>query len=217
MLPTISKLVYVSLDGGESYPFKARVADIAKLTLSIELPVEEGTGRLRVFPEGTLIDLMYYSEDSGQISFQSKVVMLRKEQVPLLVIEIPQKYQRIQRRDFIRVPTTVELAVKIVGKEEKNWHVVQAMDISGGGMQLIVPLSVDIADQEALEGWIILPFNNGTIDHIKFHGEVVRVFNQNNTLVNRVSVKFTNIQETMREKIVRFCYEKQVAMKKRIR
>ncbi len=214
MLPTINQLVHISLDDSNLFDYKARVADTSKGTFSIEMPIDEKTGSIKVIPLGTSIVVWYISKDFGQFSFETKVLDKKQEQVPLLIIENPKAFNRIQRRDFLRVTTSVEIAFQIIGASDEQWYTVKSIDISGGGLQFVMPLPLTISEKQEIRGWIVLPFKNGSIHHVNFQGEIVRIRIPNVKVnVGWISTKFTNIQENMRATVIRFCYEKQVASK----
>lgn len=216
MLPNVNQIIHISLDNEENYQYKARVADISKENINIELPIDEETGRIKLLLTGSTIMVWYISNEQGQFSFATKVLGLKREQVPLLILEKPVNYQRVQRRDFLRVPVTIETAYKIKISKQKEWNVLKTVDLSGGGMQFILPFPIELAEGEVIEGWIVLPFRNGMIDHIKYEGEILRIqLPHEKAKVNWVSVRFTDIQEKDRAKIIRFCYEKQVDLKKK--
>lgn len=215
MLPNVNQIIRISIDQNDQFTYKARVADISNDSFSIEIPVDERTGSLKLIPVETPIKVWYMSNDRGQISFETKVVNFKKEQVLLLRLELPQNIQRIQRRDYLRVDATVETSFKIKNGKNQNWNIARTLDLSGGGIRILLPPSVELHHKNIIEGWIVLPFKSGMIHHVKYEGEIVRIHAPNDRIVGKwVSIKFSNIHENMRAKVVRFCYEKQVEAKK---
>lgn len=215
MLPNVNQIIRISMNQNDQFIYKARVADISNDSFSIEIPVDERTGSLKLIPVGTPIKVWYISNDRGQISFDSKVVKLKKEQVPLLCLEYPENFHRVQRRDYLRVDTTVETSFKIKDGINQKWNIVRTLDLSGGGMRILLPPSVELHHKNMIEGWIVLPFKNGTIHHVKYEGEIVRIHVPNDRIAGKwVSIKFNKLNENMRATVVRFCYEKQVEAKK---
>lgn len=214
LLPKINQLIYISLDD-EDYSYKSRVAELSKKILEVEMPIDINTGRVKVIPEGSYIKVWYTTNEQGHFTFETKVLGSKTEQVPLLLIEQPKYIKRLQRRDYLRIPASVEVAFKVRGKKD-DWQVVRTIDISGGGLQFVLPFPKEIYITQELEGWIVLPFNNGNIEHIKFQGTVVRVMQPHEDVkANWVSIKINQLKENMREKIIRFCYEKQVEYRKK--
>ncbi|OEF97278.1 hypothetical protein BHF71_03855 [Vulcanibacillus modesticaldus] len=216
MLPNINQLIEISLGDGEKFLYKSRVADVLQEEINIELPINKETGKIKLVPPGEEIEVIYFSNDQGQILFNTKVIGIKREQIPLLSIELPKDYKRIQRRNFLRVPASIETSYKIIGEGQREWNIVRTIDISGGGLQFVAPDSKKINLEQEIIGWLVVPFNNGLIEHIKYQGKIVRIHRPNEEVnVNWVSIKFTQIQENMRAKLIRFCYEKQVELKKK--
>jgi len=216
LLLKINQIIRLNLEKTGDYPLKARVADLTSNTFTIEIPINEKTGNLEPLPEGAVIMVWYQDEALGQYSFITKVIGIKKEKVPFLILEMPNKNQieRIQRRGYLRVPVKVEASYKLISHEEIDWNIVHVIDLSGGGLQFILPTPNLAKKGEEIECWLILPFKNGSIEHIKFLGEIVRAIKPNEeSQVYWVSVKFTNIKEAMRAKIIRFVYERQVQLR----
>lgn len=216
MLPNVNQIIYISIDDGENYILKTRVADIGQYTFGIELPIDIETGRIKIIPPSSNIKGWYISNDQGQFNFETQVIELKKGQVPLLILKQPNNYERVQRRDYLRVSASLETSYKLIEGNDKEWHIVRTIDVSGGGIQFILPYYKLNLDQQ-MKGWLALQFQNSTIEHISYTGKVLRVSQPNeNSRIYLISIKFTNIQENMREKIIRYCYEKQVEIGKKV-
>lgn len=218
MLPNINQLIFISLDNSENFTLKTRVADINQGKLAIELPIDKETGKLKIIPPGSRIKVWYVFDDQGQFTFETGVIELIKGKVPLLILEQPQKFERLQRRDYLRVSASLETAIKLSGNKEgkSTWRVVRTIDISGGGMQFLMPYSGIKLNQNII-GWIAIPYKNGSIEHVNFEGKVTRVSQPNeDSNIYLISIQFIVIHENMREKIIRFCYEKQVEINRKI-
>jgi len=218
LLPGINQLVYISLDKGENFTLKSRVADISQEKLSVELPIDKETGRLKIIPSGSRIKVWYVFDDHGQFTFETEVVGIIKGQVPLLILKHPQRFERLQRRDYLRVSASLEAAIKLIGSNEEQWgwSVVRTIDIGGGGIQFLLPHS-KIKLEQQIKGWIALPFKSGSIEHVSFKGRVTRVSQPNeSSKIYLISINFIEIHEIMRANIIRYCYEKQVEINKKL-
>lgn len=213
--PNINQIIEISVNEEDSSTLKSRVADIGETTFAIEMPIDKNTGRVKVLFPGDTIKA-WYSTDLGQFSFETNVVdKTKKDIVTLAILNKPTKFERLQRRDFLRVSASLEASFRVLGNNDDKWHRVKTIDLSGGGMQIILSHDEIYSGQEII-GWLVLPFKNGIIDHVQFKGQIVRVIEANNSFLKHlISVKFTNIEEHVREKIIRYCYEKQVENKKK--
>lgn len=215
LLPRVNQIIYLSLDKGENYNLKSRVADINKNGISINLPIEIDSGRVINIEQGTEVKVLYTSNDLGQFIFETKLIGKEKDQVALIILERPSNFDRIQRRDYIRVPTSVETSFKIKNHEDEGWHITKTSDLSGGGMQLLLHTASKVATNQFIEGWLVLPYNNGAIEHIKYQGKIVRAQLNKITSSAWLSIQFLEFEEHVREKIIRYCFEKQVEMRKK--
>lgn len=218
LLPGINQLVFISSDNSNNFTLKTRVADISEERLAVELPIDKESGRLKIIIPGTKIKVWYAFDDYGQYVFETEVVEFKKGQIPLLIINKPLHFERMQRRDYLRVSASIEAAIKLVNNSEKqfDWRVVRTIDISGGGMQFLLP-NFKIDREQHIKGWIAIPYKNGTIEHAYFNGKVTRVRQPNNNpKIYLISIKFIEMHETTRGKIVRYCYEKQVEINRKV-
>ncbi len=214
MLPKINQFIKISLNDDEKvFPLKARVAEIKEDQIWIEIPINEQTGKLEKIPLNQPIFVFYHSNELGNITFPSRIIGIKEEQVRLLIIKAPDKtkIKRVQRRDYLRVSTSLEFALKT---SDNEWSVVRTIDLSGGGMQITVPVSKRLKVNEKIEGWLVLPFKNGTIEHLYIVGEVVRIISQQERPdIVWIPIKFLEIKEANQPKIIRYCYERQMDSK----
>lgn len=215
MLPKINQIVDLSLDGGENFLYKSRIADVSEEYIGIELPIDVESGTVKPMIKETELKVFYATDDHGQYSFNTKVIGIKEEQVIIILLELPKEFQRKQRRSFLRIKACLDTSFKIMYNLNKDWNIVKTTDISGGGIQLILPHYIPIDIEEEIFGWLVLPFKNGTIDHIRYNGKIVRVVIPEEKKVKLISIEFKHISEVMRAKIIRFCYEKQVDVRKR--
>ena len=215
MLPKINQMIKLSLtEDDHTFPLKARVAEVTAGQFWIEVPVNEKTGRLEVLSIGQPIFVFFNHNELGNVTFPSFIIGNKTDQVKLLLIHIPDKNQikQIQRRDFLRVSTNLEFALKIA--KEQKWTVVQTIDLSGGGMQIIAPSAKKIRVKEQIEGWLVLPFKNGTIEHVYITGEAVRIITHpDRPDIVWIPIKFLEVKESKQPVIIRYCYQRQMEMR----
>ncbi|MFV9510708.1 flagellar brake protein [Tepidibacillus sp. LV47] len=219
MLPQINQVVYLSTDFKYEFPLKTRIAEINHQYLSIEIPINEKTGKMEKIAVGRRIILFFVTKDQGQYMFDTTVIDEKKDQVELLVLQLPEPHQikRSQRRNFLRVPVSIETSFHLEDGPKKEWFVVKALDLSGGGMQMVVPNSIPLQKGIKINGWLVLPYIiEDKIEHIKYQAEIVRISTpKEDAKVNWVSIKFTKITETSRAKVIRYCYQRQVELHKK--
>ncbi|WP_339062675.1 PilZ domain-containing protein [Tepidibacillus marianensis] len=219
MLPVVNQVVYLSSNHKQEFPLKTRIADINNQYISIEVPINETTGKLEKLPVGRRIVLFYQSKDHGQYMFDTTVMDEAKDQIDLLILQLPDPNQikKAQRRNFLRVPASIETSFHIVDSRNNEWFIVKTLDLSGGGMQIILSNPNLFKEGLKLKGWIVLSYpNEDNIEHVQYQAEIIRILSPNeNTKVKWASLNFTSITETSRAKIIRYCYQRQVYLRKK--
>ncbi|MNC56895.1 PilZ domain protein [compost metagenome] len=118
---------------------------------------------------------------------------------------------KIQRRSFLRVNAELELAVKdALGSR----FLVRTDDIGGGGTSFLSDAKVKLAVSDNLSCWLLLPYRNGSMEHANFEAEIVRMKQLENGR-NLVMLKFLSISDVERQKIIRYCFERQFDFRNR--
>lgn len=147
----IGKIVDVEVIGDEKYSnvYKSKIDDIENEEIKIGLPIEKGVVvPLRI---GSRIKISMLEEDAIY-SFYGKLKSRVRKPYPYFKMDYPEKINRVQRRNFVRV--TLNLIVSLIIKkeeskkkenkekkekekiEDKELKVV-SMNISGGGMYIM--------------------------------------------------------------------------------
>lgn len=218
LTPGISDIIRMSIlteDRSEANKtFKSRVEDVQENSLTIEIPLDENNGKVRAFPIGTELSCYYWGPDGSRYLFRSTVLRRENGDFPTITISFPPKesIQRIQRRNYLRVPASVEVAVK--GTGEKLYHfIAKTQDVSGGGIAISCKEQYLIQVGNLLNCWMVVPLRSG-LEYIPFVGKVVRVTQPKVPGGEQtVSLMFKQIKEPDREKLIRYCYERQRAMR----
>ncbi|PDO10203.1 MAG: hypothetical protein BLM47_08420 [Candidatus Reconcilbacillus cellulovorans] len=216
MLPRINQMLFLSVPSGDSRKeYKTRVCDEDADTLAVEVPIEVGTGRWHFFQPGEEVNAAFFHEGTRFV-FQTVVVGRRDETVKQILLRKPDPREVVkeQRRSFLRVPASVDIAVRW----DRRWRAVAlTRDISGGGVSFYYEGVYPLEPGMSIDGWLLVPFRNGRIDHAKFAGEVVRVESSGDEGGSRrlVMVRFDEISEAERQKIVRFCFERELEMRRK--
>lgn len=165
---------------------------------SLYLPISEGNN---------LIVKQY--EEGATFKSETKVIHRDDSDTPTIMIEIPDVVKRIQRRDFVRVPSDIDTEVIILESGEEENTVSGPLegkieDISAGGVQLV------LEDYLSLFTKIELIFTLPIVDEElrEVFGEIVRVPEDSEPPL-RFGVEFTSITENKRNKIIQYVYEMQ--------
>ncbi|USG63538.1 flagellar brake domain-containing protein [Brevibacillus ruminantium] len=222
MLPKIGQTIRLDLaddwEENRDQTLKSRVADLRDDIAVIELPISEKTGRMAPLQAGTQCNVWYIGEDGSRYEFRTSVIGRQNENIPVLYMSLPQKeaVKRNQRRDYLRIHTSVEIAVRLEDSIRQYHFLARTIDLSGGGLSFTCEESYRLMEKDKLMIWLSLPNKAGQIMHAYGEGEVVRVKPPGEKGKHQwVSVKFTHIGETDRAKVVRACYERQLEMRKK--
>ncbi|WP_400163811.1 flagellar brake protein [Brevibacillus sp. TJ4] len=220
--PQIGQTVYVNIrDSSEETgvaTLKSRVSDIRDSIALIELPISENTGRTGLLDVGTACEIWYIAKDGSRYDFPSSVVGRELEPFPVLLLELPaaEKINRTQRRNFLRIETGVDIAIKMIDSVRSYHFVARTIDLSGGGLSFRCADSYRIGVGDQLHVWIALPGKTGQVQHAYAVLEVVRqVVEEERGYFQWISGKFIQISEVDRAKVVRACYERQLELRKK--
>ena len=147
--------------------------------------------------EGKDIEAVIYS-DKGIYIFDSVVI-----DSPFsvdFVIELPEEKKSIQRREYIRAPLILDAVIAINDDNIKA----KTINIGGGGIRLSADWNFKAGDICSFK----LFFNDrGFL--VSGLGEVLYSIKQEKTMVS--VIKFLDIEETDRNRIIKICFEDEAA------
>lgn len=198
--------------------YKARIADLNEDVISIEMPLSEETGRIGFFTEGREIGCWLYTINGSKYSFVCLALGRKKERIPLMKIShpLPNTVQKEQRREFLRVPCYEEGAFYPLQPGEFNPFVAKIVDLSGGGLAFISMEKPTISPGTEVKWWLSLVLKSGPILHPSGTAKLIRILDPaEKGLPYKCPIEFTNLAEFERQKIIRFCFERQLDIKKK--
>lgn len=218
MGPKIGQYIYLQLtnerEGQAKYEYKARITDIDDVGMAIEIPIHVDTGRLRRLQVGELIMAYFVSEGGVKNYYDSIVTGLREDTIKQVIIQKPDPklITKEQRRNYLRVPADLEVAVYV--KEEGLQLLCITEDLSGGGLSFIYGGDAHVfAVDSELACWLLINSRQQKVDHVYFECSIIRVKQLENGS-QLVMARMTNIGHTERQKIMRFCFERQLELRK---
>lgn len=215
MLPKINDHLFmqvVSVDEEEAQKeFKSRIADIRDDVMSIEIPIEVKTGRLKKLFQGDELSIYYMSEGGVKNFFNTQVIGFKKEAIPLVLIRTPNPdaITKVQRRTYLRVPAELEVSVKL----DNYQFLAITEDVGGGGISLLCEGKEPIKQKDVVSCWLLIQYRNGSIDHVVFKAEIVRT-KELETGRKLAMLVFTEISDAERQKVIRYCFERQLELRK---
>ncbi|MFS0722675.1 flagellar brake protein [Paenibacillus sp. 1P07SE] len=217
MLPSVNQVLYLQVASPDEtearIEYKTRIADMGDGDLLIEIPLNEATGRYKKLYLGDELSAFFVVEGGVKHYFNSHVIGFREDVVRLVAIQKPDTEQitKVQRRSFLRVAAELELAVRLT---EGIKFVAATDDVGGGGISFICEGKWKLKFGDLLDSWLLIPYRNGSLDHANFKAEVVRI-KPLETGRTQVMCKFAAISDGERQKIIRFCFERQLDFRKR--
>ncbi|GAF65316.1 putative transferase [Bacillus sp. TS-2] len=194
-------------ESGQPEKYHSKVLDLLQHDIVIEYPISVETGKQSFFWDGTQFLASYVGQDTAVYQFETEIIGRKKQEIPVLIIKGPIDFERIQRREYVRVSANMDLSLSINGK---NIHS-SSIDLSGGGCSFLISQQVKVTDDQEFMLSLSLKLPNGTRT-IRTKSRVVR---SNTVRGNKqmISCEFLDIPVREREHIIQFCYKKQLLEK----
>lgn len=189
--------------------YKCRVIDIQEEAILVDIPINQETRRQSLFELNSIVDVSFSHKDAVY-RFPSMIIKMDlTEKIPWMALAyFPDRLQKIQRREYIRVETILDVSVHFPHSECKDFVTV-THDLSGGGAALLVDKSLSIPSDVEVDVIIILPLK-GELQYIPIYGKTVRLLERKEGK-NILSVKFNNMTQDDQQKIIQYCFQKQLA------
>ncbi|MCO7176767.1 flagellar brake protein [Sporolactobacillus kofuensis] len=196
--------------------YRCKIAEVKENALMIDYPIDEETGKTPLFINGAVFTAEYVI-DKQVYRFQTTFVHRIASQVPLMLMSFDgeDKMIGIQRRNFVRVEASVDIAIHSSQSAFQPFTALTS-DIGGGGVLILLPEQAEIEENDTVDVWISLPNNIGAYQYIKMRGVIVRIFTDKLTSGKRASIQFVTDSDRERQPIIRFCFEKQLESRKKL-
>lgn len=202
---SVNQIVEVKVNTGEFigvYP--SRVEDMEKGKITLAAPIK--SGYVVPLTANTELEVSYFHQNAIY-SFATYILDRQNSPLPMLVVKQPTYVKRIQRRSFVRFEAKLPLRVCLLTEALKNSCAgiyVKTIDISGGG------LSFESNEKFEPKNELSLEINLSEQDTVNAAGTVVRVKTKDNTKKELIySVAFSIIEESERDKIIKYIFNKQ--------
>lgn len=195
--------------------YKCKLVEKVGDKLYIDYPINLETNRTVFLMEGTQVKATFITSDGTVYLFESEVLTRVKTNIPMVVLSYPGKEHlvKIQRRQFVRVETAVDTAVHPTNGEFRPFVTITE-DISAGGAAIISEKMTKLKQDMQIKTWCALPMQNGEIHYLQLNSKVIRVIDYNDSR-SLISVQFIDISAIERQLLLRFCFDRQLALKKK--
>jgi c-di-GMP-binding flagellar brake protein YcgR len=217
LLPKVNDLLYIQVAATEENnadkECKSRIADVQDDFMLIEVPIEIGSGRVKRLYTGDELSIYFLTEGGVKNYFNTYVLGFSDDVIHLIRIRKPEpeNITKIQRRQFLRVTAKLEIAVQL---RDGSRFIALTDDVGGGGLAFRYEGSRHLVQGEGVYCWLLVPYKNGSIDHVPFEAELVRTKKLDNGH-HMIFLKFTSISDMERQKLIRYCFERQFDFRNR--
>jgi len=205
--PQVNELLQVNFIHGESaQAYSSRVEDLDGAKICIAWPTENG---LRVSVRAGEEVFLSFTREDASYGLRAKVEKTTAEPVPIVVVEPLGSITRTQRREFVRVRTSVPVELIGVPDPSQETTVVlliktRTQDLSGGGFAVYHKDAVPTGT--IFETRFSLP---GTPEEFHLQSKLVRCDRREDAQRNRIyrlGLMFLDMPEGTRSRIVRFVF-----------
>jgi c-di-GMP-binding flagellar brake protein YcgR len=219
--PVIGQNVQLEITEGHlAGRYASRIQDLEKTKVFIDYPLKTGAQVPTTLAQGQQVLVRYRSVDGAQCSFMTRVIGRDVRQIPLLSLHKPHisEIHRMQRREFLRVPITALFDIVFMDSATKGIISSQAygVDISGGGLAFRVKKDSPIAAGDIIGFKFQLPAPEGQKAHeVVAKARVIRVSPPRENDLKLVSLKYFEINEGDRQRIVQYSFKRQIQMREK--
>lgn len=213
---TIGDVLLLETKDLNNEKLKCKLVERKGNQLYIDYPINQKTGSTAYLMMGTELYVSFVRKDQNAYKFQSEVTGRIKENIPMISLTFPGDDQliRIQRREYVRVETNIDIAIHSINDEFPPFTAITS-DLSAGGTAITIPKDSPLNEGQELNLWFSLPLKDGHIEHFKIKSKVIRIFPAEHPGYLRLPLQFLNIDEKVQQTIIRFCFDQQILMKRR--
>lgn len=201
----VNQLLEISLDeeGTELKNLASRIEEISDNYLNVSIPTKKG----QLIPFRVKQKLKIEVHYKGSF-FQFETIIENRKfyPIPVLVVRKPEILIETQRRNWVRVPSTLHLRYCLQSEEKfKPINIATTVDISGGGLCFLTNDPIEAG--QILDVEINLPERDPVFCQVK----VVRLQQPDGKKLTTTKVfsSYLDITETQRDRIVSYVLEKQ--------
>ncbi|MBM7661224.1 c-di-GMP-binding flagellar brake protein YcgR [Bacillus mesophilus] len=200
----------------ENEKYRCKLVEKKGELIYIDYPVSMDTGKTAFLLEGHQLKGSFVGKDNTVYLFETEVKARVKNDIPMIVLSYPGEEQlvRIQRRQFVRVDTSVDIAAHPI-KGEFTPFVTITSDISAGGAALILPPNGKIKPGTIFNCWVTLPMQSGDYHYLVLKSKAIRIIPGRNEERDKMPIEFVDISNSDRQLLIRFSFETQINFKRK--
>lgn len=213
MYPKVNDVLFIQLPSeGEKeadFEFRSRIAETEEDDVYMEVPIHEGSGHLKKLHVGDELSIYFLTEGGVKHYFNTYVTGFKEEVIKMVKFRKPSAEEifQVQRRNFLRVQTELELAVKF--KQDFTRFLTYTDNVGGGGISFLGDPKYEVQEGQILSCWLLIHYKNGEVEHVPFEGVIVRIIALESGR-QKAMLEFTQISDMERQKIIKYCFERQL-------
>lgn len=191
--------------------FRCRVVEQGENIIYIDYPVNVVTKKTSFLVDGAQFRVTFMTNEKQSFAFNTEVLGRKGGTVPMIILTCPspEEFLKIQRREYVRVESKVDVSIEFDGQ----FTPLVTEDISAGGLAVILNRPVNFREDDKVKLTIVLPYSNGDIKYVQTAAIVVRIFEKDGIRI--ASIQFTDTDDLDKQHIVRFCFERQLLLRKK--
>ena len=191
--------------------FRCKVVEQKDGVIYIDYPINTITKKTAFLIDGAQFRVTFNDESKQSFAFSTEILGRKKGNIPMIRLSCPPKdeFIKIQRREFVRVETPVDVALEY----DNRFIQLVAEDISAGGVLLPLREAINFKEGDTVRLTIVLPYTNNEIRYVQTDALVVTIFERKNRIL--ASLQFTDTDDMDKQYIVRFCFERQLQIRKK--
>jgi len=192
--------------------FLCKVVEQKENIIYIDYPINVATKKTAFLIDGSEFRATFRTEDKqSSFAFSTEVIGRKADNIPMIMLHCPKEedFIKIQRREYVRVETPVDVAVQF---KDYKYQLVTT-DISAGGLAVILKGSITFQDGDEVRLTIVLPFANGDVKYVTTDATVVRISEKDDKKI--ATIQLTDTDDVDQQHIVRFCFERQLVNRRK--
>jgi c-di-GMP-binding flagellar brake protein YcgR len=201
----VNQLIEIEVNQDEKKEYlPSRIEEIDEKYIYISMPMSKGA--LLPMRLGEEIKIIL-RQKNGTFGFSSRIAGRKREPIPYLIIDKPERLASInQKREFVRLAVNLPVCFRIIDGDDKGpLEEGMTIDISAGGA--LFSTRADIKAGQKIE----LEIQLSDKESFFTPAHAIRVFEKDQHEKNavRVAIEYDDINESQRDRIFRFIFEKQ--------
>lgn len=190
--------------------FVSKIQDINENFLLIDTPV--AGNRYFIAHHGRVIE--FYIPNEKDVTKCRAIILGKKREnnIEMLVLSLPEVIEKVQRREYFRLPITMEIKYSILPQDKryfdlkdvpalyyKQLHKGLTIDISGGGIKILTKERATAGNNVLI--LLTIP------QEVMVLTSVIRTEEVDNKNF-KLALKYENIDEKTRDSIIKFIFDK---------